>query len=336
MSSLLEREIAYQGSILRDRAADGARAARRAAQILAHVDHVVIAARGSSDNAARYAQYLLGCELGLEADLAAPWLYRERERSPRLTHAGVIGISQSGRSPDIVAVLAAARAQGRPTVAITNDIHSPLADAADEVIPLLAGTEHSVAATKTFLASLHATAQLVEALDPAPERAGWLAELPELVDAMTSRQLAERAQFDALLQAPLITVTGRGLAYAAACESALKLRELSGTTAEAFSPPDLMHGPIAALRPSGASWLIDPSRELATVARRTGVSVVVAAQEQTIGEATIRVMLPAGLTPWVSAILAVIPAQAAGLRLAEAAGINVDRPWGLQKVTLTR
>ncbi len=337
MSSLLEREIESQGSVLRSRAAAGAHAAARAAQVLVGVDHVVIAARGSSDNAARYAQYLLGDELGLEVDLAAPWLYRERDRAPRLTRAGVIGISQSGRSPDIVAVLAAARTQGRPTVAITNDPGSPLAAEADTVIPLLTGAERSVAATKTFLASLHAAVQLADALAPSPTRACWLAELPDLVDAMTVRQLAERARFDALLRAPLITVTGRGLAFATACESALKLRELSGAPAEAFSPPDLMHGPIAALRASGASWLVCPGRrELADVAGRTGISVVVSAQEQAGDEATIPVTLPADLPAWVSAFLAVIPAQAAGLRLAEVSGIDVDRPWGLQKVTLTR
>jgi glucosamine--fructose-6-phosphate aminotransferase (isomerizing) len=115
MTTLLEHEIASQGIVLRDRADASNRAARRAASILAHddVEHVVIAARGSSDNAARFAQYLLGDELQLEVGLAAPWLSRDPGRAPRLAHAAVIGMSQSGRSPDIVSVLAAANRQQR-------------------------------------------------------------------------------------------------------------------------------------------------------------------------------------------------------------------------------
>ncbi|MBS1886527.1 MAG: SIS domain-containing protein [Actinobacteria bacterium] len=337
MSTLLEREIADQGSILRGRAAAGEDAAARAARALGAADHLVLAARGSSDNAARYAQYLLGDALRLEVGLAAPWLYRDLDRAPRLTGAGVIGISQSGQSPDIVAVLAAARAQGRPTVALTNDVGSPLADQADVVVPLLAGPERSVAATKTFLASLHAVAQLVDRLAPDPERARLLAALPDLVDALTARQLDLRGRFDPLLGASLITVAGRGLAFAAAHESALKLRELSGMPAEAFSPADLMHGPLAALGPSGASWLVAPADEdLARIAPRTGTTVVVADRKRPVGAGAVEVMLPTGLPPWLVAILAVIPAQVAGLRLAEARGVDVDRPWGLQKVTLTR
>ncbi|MBS1882846.1 MAG: SIS domain-containing protein [Actinobacteria bacterium] len=336
MSTLLEDEIASQGSVLRERAAAGGESAARAARALGAVDHLVIAARGSSDNAARYAQYLCGDALRLEVGLAAPWLYRDPDRAPKLAGAGVIGISQSGQSPDIVAVLAAARAQGRPTVALTNDAGSPLAREADVVVPLLAGAERSVAATKTFLASLHAVAQLVEHLAPDRRRARLPAELPDLLDDLTVRQLDARAQFDPLFGASLITVTGRGLAFSAAHESALKLRELSGMPAEAFSPPDLMHGPLAALRPSGAAWLVDPSAaDLAAIAPRTGTTVVVADRPHPLDGRSIQVALPPDLPPSIAAILAVVPAQVAGLRLAEAAGIDVDRPWGLHKVTLT-
>ena len=105
----------------------------------ADVDHVVIAARGSSDNAARYAQYLLGSEAGISVALATPWLFGPATRRPGSTGAAVIAISQSGRSPDVVGVLAAAREQGRPTIAITNDRHSPLAALADVVIELGVG-----------------------------------------------------------------------------------------------------------------------------------------------------------------------------------------------------
>src|SRR5262249_31124509 len=158
----LESEIREQGAALAARAEAGWEAAGEAAVLLAcaRIDQLVIAARGSSDNAARYGQYLLGLDGGLVVGLAAPWLYGHGHRAPRLPGAAVLGISQSGRSPDIVAVLEAARHQGRPTIAITNEPGSPLARIADVVIPLGVGEERSVAATKTYIASLHALAQL--------------------------------------------------------------------------------------------------------------------------------------------------------------------------------
>lgn len=335
MSSILEQEIADQGPSLARRADEGARAAQRASLLLTHIDveHVVIAARGSSDNAARYAQYLFGEELALHVALAAPWLFRKPKRTPRLTRAAVIGISQSGRSPDIVSVLAAASAQGRPTIAITNDPRSPLAGEADVVIPLLVGEERSVAATKTYLASLHAITQIVEAIAPRQARREWLARLPELVGAISKQQLEHRARFDPLVRARLITVTGRGLAYAAACESALKLRELSGIPAEPFSPPDLMHGPITALDRSGAAWMVQPDEEREQLQALVDETVIVGGDLQ---GSSIPIALPAGAPEWVASFLAVLPAQAAGLRLAELRKIDVDGPPGLSKITLTR
>jgi glutamine---fructose-6-phosphate transaminase (isomerizing) len=338
VATLLEREIAEQGAILRRRARAGANAAARAAGLLAadDVGHIVVAARGSSDNAARFAQYLLGQELGIQVGLAAPWLFRTAEGSPRLTGAAVIGISQSGRSPDVVAVLAAARQQQRPAVAITGDLHSPLAAHADVVVPLLAGQERSVAATKTYLASLQAVLQVVEALAPDQSRRDWLERLPDLVDAHALELLADRDRFDPLVDMPLITVTGRGLAFAAASESALKLRELSGIPAEAFSPPDLMHGPIAALDGTGGAWLIEPGiEELDVLMPRSAVTTVVSAVPKALQGATVSVQLPPRLPRWGTSVLATLSAQAAGLRLAERRGVNVDKPHGLSKVTLT-
>jgi len=337
LSSLLEREIGEQAGVLADRAVDAGDGVRAAAAALTadDVDHVVIAARGSSDNAARFAQYLFGEELRLHVGLAAPWLFRVPDRAPALRRAAVIGISQSGRSPDIVAVLAAAASQARPTIALTDDPDSPLAEQADAVIPLLAGQERSVAATKTYLASLYALVELVEAIRPRPERREWLGRLPALVGEVATQMLLERERFDPLSGLRLITVTGRGLAYSAACESALKLRELTGAPAEAFSPADLMHGPIAALTPAGGAWLIEPGEELDEVVARAGPTVVLSADLRQLATATVPIPLPRGLPGWASAMLAVVPAQAAALRLAERAGVDVDHPHGLSKVTLT-
>jgi glutamine---fructose-6-phosphate transaminase (isomerizing) len=338
MSTLLEQEIEQQGAVLRDRADAGMSAAADAAALLVNrdVEHLVIAARGSSDNVARFAQYLLGADARLLAGLAAPLLFRDPGRAPRLGRSAVIAISQSGRSPDIVGVATAARAQGRPTVVITGDQRSPLAEQADVVIPLLAGRERSVAATKTYLASLHAVVQLTEALAPDETRREWLRRIGDLVDETAAVMLADRVRFDPLATARLITMTGRGLAFATACESALKLRECSGIPAESFSPPDLLHGPIAALRPAGAAWLVEPGEEMHQIVARTGETVVLSADQRFLGAATIPVALPPRLPPWVSAVIGVLPAQAAALRLAELLKVDVDHPHGLQKVTLTQ
>jgi glucosamine--fructose-6-phosphate aminotransferase (isomerizing) len=336
VSSLLEREIAEQASVLAARASAGWGPASEAAALLGGCGDLVVAARGSSDNAARFAQYLFGDELRLQVGLAAPWLYRDVARAPRLGDAVVMAISQSGRSPDIVAVLAAARDQGRPTIAVTNDVDSELALVADVVVPLLAGEERSVAATKSYLASLHALVQIVECMSPDGERRSWLERLPAAVDAMAGSALARRSEFDALLQATPITVTGRGLFFSAACETALKVRELSGIPAEAFSPPDLMHGPIAALHSPAGTWLIAPGAdELAAVVQRVDPGVIVSGDEGALTRARVAFVLPAGVPDWVGSILSVVPAQAAGLRLAERGGSDVDHPHGLHKVTLT-
>jgi glutamine---fructose-6-phosphate transaminase (isomerizing) len=338
VTTVLEEEISAQGAALRERASGGMGAAALAARLLGRpgIDHVIIAARGSSDNAARFAQYLLGEELGMQVGLAAPWLFRNPDRTPRFAGAAVLAISQSGQSPDVVGVLSAARRQGRPTIAITANADSSLGREADVVIPLLVGEERSVAATKTYLASLHSIVQLVEALHPDLSRREWLTRLPSLVDCASTEMLDARERFDPLIHARIVTVTGRGLYLSAACESALKIRELSGIPAEAFSPPDLKHGPIAALDGSGAAWLIAPdANDLGVLMSRSRVSVAVTDDPELRHRVAIGIALPHAAPGWVQSILSVIPAQAAGLRLAERRGVSVDAPHGLSKVTLT-
>jgi glucosamine--fructose-6-phosphate aminotransferase (isomerizing) len=142
---------------------------------------VVIAARGTSDNAARYAQYLLGAHNGLGVALAVPSLFTLYGTPPRLGRALTIGISQSGQSPDVVSVLAEARRQGGCTLAITNDAASPLAAAAETSLLLSTGAEHSVAATKTYTNQLLMIAMLSAALDEDPANAAALEQIPGAV-----------------------------------------------------------------------------------------------------------------------------------------------------------
>jgi glucosamine--fructose-6-phosphate aminotransferase (isomerizing) len=341
--SQLEREMREQGDVLAARTGPGWPAAESAASVLRREDvqYVMIAARGTSDNAARYAQYLLGLEARLPAGLATPWLYSS-DAPPLLARGALLAISQSGQSPDIVRVVEAARAQARPTIAITNDLDSPLAAAADTVVPLLAGEEQSVAATKTYLASLHAIAQITACLRPDPGWTSWFRRVPELVAAAVELSLAQRSRFDRLVDVSLVTAVGRGLELSTVYETALKLRELSGIPAEAFSLPDLVHGPIAALRSSGAVWLVSttghdqPDRRALDLLRRVaGLTLAISDDEELLAAADIGVPIEPRLPQWLAPILAVIPGQAAALRLGELQDTDLDRPAGLTKVTLT-
>lgn len=344
-ASLLERELGEQGAAIAGRTAMMERA-EDAARLIGGpgVDYLLIAARGSSDNAARFGQYAFGSEAGLNVALAAPFLFTTTAAAPSLRGAAVLGISQSGQSPDIIGVLAAAREQGRPTVALTNDERSPLADVADVVVPLATGPERSVAATKTYLASLHALVQILEALRPDPERRAWLERLPGLVDATVAEQLARRSEFDRLADVAVLTAVGRGLDFSTAHETALKIRELSGIVTEGFSPPDLLHGPVAALAGGGALWLVDTRGRLdeaaGTVlakARERGMRIVVVSRERPTGAPdALLVPIPPQVPHWVAAILAVLPGQVAAFHLASRRGVDLDHPHGLSKVTLTR
>src|SRR5438128_5367761 len=163
--SWLEAELREQPEALSRLLGRQAEAARAAARLFHRRDlrYVLIASRGSSSNVARYAQYLLGRAHRVPVMFATPSLYTIYEQPPRLTGAVVVGISQSGASPDVASVLAEARRQGRPTIALTNVADSPLAQEADAVLPLEAGEEHAVAATKTYVNSLGAIALLFAA-----------------------------------------------------------------------------------------------------------------------------------------------------------------------------
>jgi glucosamine--fructose-6-phosphate aminotransferase (isomerizing) len=266
----LEREIREQPAALErflvGRASEPAAIAR--ALHGRELRYVMIAARGSSDNAARYAQYLSGQRMGLPVALAAPSLETLYGAAAVARHgeALVIGISQSGRSPDIVEVVAAARGAGTPTIAITNDGDSPLAHAADFLLELGVGPERSVAATKTYTASLAALAALVAELRDDEQDRGALRHVPSLLRHALDDAFATVDALDAYADAAHVVTVGRGYNYATAMEIALKVRELTATVAEGFSSADLMHGPIAAIAPGTPAVIVAaPGRALASV-----------------------------------------------------------------------
>ena len=229
------------------------------ATVRKRVRYVMIAARGTSDNAGRYAKYLLGAMNGLPVALAAPSLYTVYGQPPSLQDSLVIGISQSGKSPDIVRVVDEARRQGAVTAAITNSPGSDLGVAAEHVIELHAGEERSIAATKTYTSQLMAVALLSSLISGRPEMLAEIERIPEvLASALEVEPLvAELAQRYRFMRD--CVVIGRGFNYATAFELALKLKELTYTIAEPYSSADFMHGPLALVEYGFPAVVVAPS-----------------------------------------------------------------------------
>ena len=308
------------------------------------VDYVLIASRGSSSNVARYAQYVLGRAHRVPVAFATPSLYTLYGQPPRLDGALVLGISQSGRSPDVKEVLEEARRQGRPTVAITNESGSPLAAAADEVLAIEAGEELAVAATKTYLNSLAAIALLFAVSTGDGAALAELERIPAHVALQLERSWDDARRLDRLGDLQGGTVVARGVNYATAFEIALKIRELSGLLFEAYSAADLMHGPIAAV---GSGWPVlavaprGPAFEAMTTAldafkERGARLVVISDDDRALARADAALPLWTRVPEWLTPLVAVIPGQLAAVRLAQLRGVDLDEPLGLHKVTLTR
>lgn len=302
---------------------------------------MVLAARGTSDNAAIYGRYLIETRLGIPVSLAAPSVVTLYEARLRLRGTIVIGLSQSGQSPDIVRFVEEARAAGALTVAMTNAPHSALARAAQEVLFLHAGPEHSVAATKTYTAQLALLSLLVAhtaedlALVRAHER------LPEAVAAALRSETTIRPAAVLLRRRRECLVTSRGLNFATALEGALKLKESSRVVAEALSSADLLHGPIALVErgfpvivtaPPGRA-LPHLTNLLRGLRRRQAQTIVLSSARQMLKNASFPVPLPPvgeeALTPHVY----IVPLQLLAYHVARLRGLDPDRPRGLRKVT---
>lgn len=309
------------------------------------INYVFLAARGTSDHAGLYAKYLWGAFNQLPMALAAPSLFSIYNKPPALKNGLVVGISQSGQSPDIVGVLAEGKRQSAPTLAITNDPDSPLAQAAEFVIDIGAGTEEAVAATKTYTAQLLAIAMLSASLSEDADRMAALRHAPEWVaqalalDA-TIERVAERYRY-----MDQCVVLGRGYNYATAFEWSLKLKELTYVVAEPYSSADFQHGPIAivgrgfpvlAVAPGGAVYadMLALLRRL-TVEQQAELLVISDEEEAlTLGRTSLR--LPCGVPEWLSPVVSIAPAQLFCYHLTRAKGYDPEAPRGLSKVTLTR
>lgn len=340
MTTIFEEEIRSQGEILRRRAEQGMAEAQEVAGQWRSITHALVAARGSSDNAAIFFQYLAGQELGLLVALATPSLY-EGERPIGLAGAGVLAISQSGRSPGMAEVIGRAREQRRPNVAITNDVASPLARRAERVIDLAAGPERAVASTKTFTSTWHALAQLVSALKGEP--LAGLDGLGDLVDDVSAWALGASLPVSMLNADGGLTVVGRGIGYAVASEIALKIREVTGIRSEAYAAADFVHGPIGA-DGAGSTLLLVVTEELSDElarsvlgdCRRLGMrTVVLRPGERTPLVSDAEIVVRASGANWSLSLAHVVVGQVLALRLGELRGRPIDTAPGLSKVTST-
>jgi glucosamine--fructose-6-phosphate aminotransferase (isomerizing) len=340
----LHSEIHEQPDVIERALQGGDEPIRRAAAALRKAAYTVIAARGTSDNAARYAKYVWEAHNRIPVSLAAPSVFSVYRTPPNLHGALVVGLSQSGRSPDIVAVVAEGARQGCPTVAVTNDLDSPLARAAGVVVDIGAGAEAAVAATKTYTGELLAIARISAAAGGEPPVDG-LDRLPDWIRAVLALDGPILAAAQRYRDAERCVVLGRGYNYATAFEWSLKLKELAYVAAEPYSPADFRHGPIAlvadgfpalAVAPSGAVFedMLDLIVRLKS--RHRARLVVISDEPRALALADDPIPLPRGIPEWLSPLVAIVPAQLFCFHLTRAKGHDPDNPRSIQKVTLTQ
>ena len=306
---------------------------------------IFIAARGTSDNAARYAKYVWGAKNRIPVTLAAPSLFSVYKTPPKLSSDLVVGISQSGESPDLLAVLKEANQQGCTTLAITNKIKSPLAKEADQVIDIMAGPELSVAATKTYTAQLAAIATLSGIWADDPQALDQLAEIPDLVNQTLSLEGEIKAFAPRYRYMDQCVVLGRGFNYATAYEWSLKMKELAYVVAQPYSSADFLHGPIALVSSGFPVFAIATNgkvlQELTNLITRLkenhqADTFLISDQRELLELADCPIRLPEGIPEWLSPLVTIIPAQLLSYHLTLNKGFDPDSPRGLKKVTLTQ
>jgi glutamine---fructose-6-phosphate transaminase (isomerizing) len=321
---------------------------RKVIEELAHaiqksgVTHVVIAARGTSDNAGRYAQYLLGAS-GLSVGLATPSLFSIYQKPPRFGKALVMGISQSGKSPDIVAVLAEARRQGALTAVITNAPQSDLAGFGDIVVDLRAGLERGVAATKTYTAELGAIALLGALLTGEAEMLADLGRLPAAVASVLDMEESISRAAPRYRYMERSVVIGRGYNYCTAFELALKMKELTYSIVEPYSSADFLHGPLAMIEPGFPVIVIAPGGKMQpgmqslvkTLREREAEIISISDDPKILSESRIPLELPVSVPEWLSPLTSILPGQMLAMYIADVRDFDVDSPRGLRKVTET-
>jgi len=341
-STYMRAEIMQQPAALRatidallPRAAEAGRLARGTRQVL-------FIARGTSDNAAVYGTYLIQAYAGRLATLASPSIATTYRSRMDLSGVLAVALSQSGRTDEIVETLAWASDCGARTLAITNGASSPVADAADVTFRTEAGIERAVPATKTFTTQLAALAVLAIGLG-ADLDAGQLREVPAEIESMLARPLDLGPIVAGLADVQGVVVSGRGLAYSAALELALKLKEACYLHAMGLSYADLLHGPIAVVDARTPAIVVaadtgptlDGTVDLARRVTGAGArAYAIGGGSRLAAVSTLALPGPA-LPEWLAPIGLIVPGQLLTEALARRLGLDPDRPRGLSKVTQT-
>lgn len=327
------RRMATSRDELRDAAAEARRRGSR---------HVRLVAHGTSDNAASYGVYALGLLPGWTAfrDSISLTVYYGARIDMR--DSCVVALSQSGETPDVVEYVGRARAAGAYTIGVSNDPGSSLAQAAEAQLPLHAGIEHAVAATKTYTSQLAALVLFAAELAGEGERyADGVLRAADLLEGA----LPELEQRASALAQPFAFVgrmfaIGRGADYATAREVSLKLLETCRVAAEPLTATDMVHGPVAALDAMFPVWAIvsddqalTPVGEAAARARQAGATIVASGAQATAIESDYALPVPGPELPLLAPLLSVVPGQLFAWALARAKGLDPDRPVGLSKIT---
>jgi glucosamine--fructose-6-phosphate aminotransferase (isomerizing) len=340
-SSLMALEIAETGAVLSRQFAANARAAAHVAALLRDREPrvVVTIARGSSDHASLYLKYLIEISLGIPCASIGPSIASLYHAPLRLEGALALTISQSGRSPDIIALQAAARRAGALTVALVNDVDSPAAEAAECLLPLHAGLEKSVAATKSMIAALVAGASLVAQWADDAALAGAIARLPALLGA--PHPAPPGALVDLVASAKSAFVLGRGATFAVAAEAALKLKETCAIHAEAFSSAEVLHGPAGIITPGFlviAFMPQDAAREgmSETLQRLAGMGANVVIVDVAPSPTQAALVVPAAGHPLLTPVVMIHRFYGLVEACARALGRDPDNPPHLRKVTETK
>ncbi len=339
----MRAEIAEQPAALRATISALLPRAPEAGELASGTRHVLLIARGTSDNAAVYGSYLIQVHAGRLATLASPSVATAYRSRVDLSGVLAVALSQSGQTEEIVETLAWARDCGAATLAITNGAASPLAEAAEVAFVTQAGTERAVPATKTFTTQLAALAVLAiglgAALDPGELRGvpdeveGMLAVPQQDLDPIVTELAGDRG----------VVVSGRGLVYAAALELALKLKEACYLHAMGLSYADLLHGPIAVvdartpaiLLAADSGPALDGTVELAQRVAGAGARAYGIGGGDRLAAACTRALPGPRLPEWLAPMGLIVPGQLLTEELSRRLGLDPDHPRGLSKITQT-
>jgi glucosamine--fructose-6-phosphate aminotransferase (isomerizing) len=344
VTSVLHSEINEQPDAIK-RAIAGAKQATLALVAEAKrrdVKYIVLAARGTSDNAATYGRYLFEIVCGIPVGLAAPSVHTLYEAKISYRDALVIGVSQSGAGEDINEVIGQARKAGALTLAITNTESSVLAQTAEHVLLCHAGVERAVAATKTYTTTLALFALLASLWSESGELQTHLERVPEAMEqVLTASQNTVPVVARTLIHAERMLTVARGLHYATAIESALKIAETTYTATQPFSSADLLHGPIASVAVRTPCLLFVPNGKTAPMMNEVGDKLsargarVIRLSSDGTDSLDYLPLVPPG-TELLSPLVDIVPAQLLAYHLCLARGLDPDNPRGLTKVTVTR